>query len=52
MNEKLINILLSKIDELERELEHDNIYIKSLETEQARLNQVIYDLKKKLEIYE
>ena len=52
VNEKLINILLNKIDELEREIEHDKIYINSLETERVRLHEVIKDLEKRLKVYE
>lgn len=52
VNEKLINILLAKIDELERELEHDKIYINALETENVNLTQVKNELEKKIKTYE
>ena len=52
MNEKLIEILLEKIDKLEDINRQNDMLIKSLQTEQVRLNQVIDNLKKKLETYE
>lgn len=52
MNEKLINILLAKIDELERELEHDKIYINALEIENVNLKQVKNELEEKIKTYE
>lgn len=52
VNEKLINILLAKIDELEREMEHDKIYINALETENVRIKQVNDELEKKIKVYE
>lgn len=47
VNEKLINILLAKIEELEKELEHNEIYKNAIETENVRLIQVIDELKEK-----
>ena len=52
MNEKLIEILLEKIDKLEDINRQNDMLINNLQTEQVRLHQVIDDLKKKLEIYE
>ena len=52
MNEKLIEILLEKIDKLEYINRQNDMLINNLQAEQVRLNQVIDDLKKKLEIYE
>lgn len=52
VNEKLIEILLEKIDKLEDINRQNDMLINSLQTEQVRLNQVIADLKKKLETYE
>lgn len=52
MNEKLIEILLEKIDKLEDINRQNDILINALQNEQVRLNQVIDDLKKKLETYE
>lgn len=52
VNEKLINILLAKIDELETELKHDKIYINTLETENVNLKQVKNELEKKIKTYE
>lgn len=52
MNEKLIEILLEKIDKLEDINRQNDMLINSLQTEQVRLNQVIDNLKKKLETYE
>lgn len=52
VNEKLIEILLEKIDKLEDINMQNNMLIKGLQTEQVRLNQVIDNLKKKLETYE
>lgn len=52
MNEKLIEILLEKIDKLEDINRQNDMLINGLQTEQVRLNQVIDDLKKKLETYE
>lgn len=52
VNEKLIEILLEKIDKLEDINRQNDMLINGLQTEQVRLNQVIDDLKKKLEIYE
>lgn len=52
MNEKLIEILLEKIDKLEDINRQNDMLINGLQTEQVRLNQVINNLKKKLETYE
>ena len=52
MNEKLIEILLEKIDKLKDINRQNDMLINSLQTEQVRLHQVIDDLKKKLETYE
>lgn len=52
MNEKLIEILLEKIDKLEDINRQNDMLINGLQTEQVRLNQVIDNLKKKLETYE
>ena len=52
MNEKLIEILLEKIDKLEDINKQNDMLINGLQTEQVRLNQVIDNLKKKLETYE
>lgn len=52
MNEKLIEILLEKIDKLEDINRQNDMLITGLQTEQVRLNQVIDNLKKKLETYE
>lgn len=52
MNEKLIEILLEKIDKLEDINRQNDMLINALQTEQVRLNQVIDNLKKKLETYE
>ena len=52
VNEKLIEILLEKIDKLEDINRQNDMLINSLQTEQVRLNQVIDNLKKKLETYE
>lgn len=52
MNEKLIEILLEKIDKLEDIIKQNDMLINSLQTEQVRLNQVIDNLKKKIEPYE
>ena len=52
VNEKLIEILLEKIDKLEDINRQNDMLINGLQTEQVRLNQVIDDLKKKLETYE
>ena len=52
VNEKLIEILLEKIDKLEDINKQNDMLINGLQTEQVRLNQVIDNLKKKLETYE
>ena len=52
VNEKLIEILLEKIDKLEDIIKQNDMLINSLQTEQVRLNQVIDNLKKKIEPYE
>ncbi len=52
MNEKLIEILLDKIDKLEDIIRQNDMLISGLRTEQVRLNQVIDNLRKKLETYE
>ena len=52
VNEKLIEILLEKIDKLEDIIKQNDMLINDLQTEQVRLNQVIDNLKKKLETYE
>lgn len=52
VNEKLIEILLEKIDKLEDINKQNDMLINGLQTEQVRLNQVIDNLKKKLESYE
>ena len=46
------DILRLKIDKLEDINRQNDMLINSLQTEQVRLNQVIADLKKKIEIYE
>lgn len=52
VNDKLIEILLEKIDKLEDIIKQNDMLINGLQTEQVRLNQVIDNLKKKLETYE
>ena len=52
VNEKLIEILLEKIDKLEGINRQNDMLINDLQTEQVRLNQVIDNLKKKLQTYE
>ena len=52
VNDKLIEILLEKIDKLEDIIKQNDMLINGLQTEQIRLNQVIDNLKKKLETYE
>ena len=52
VNEKLIEILLEKIDKLEYINRQNDMLINDLQTEQVRLNQVIDSLKKRLETYE
>ena len=52
VNEKLIEILLEKIDKLEDINRQNDMLINGLQTEQVRLNQVIDNLKKELETYE
>ena len=47
MNEKLIEILLEKIEFLEKEITAKSIYISALETENVNSQQIIRELEKK-----